>query len=50
MYSRQTKDTVDYHVLVNKLLEIMGDERIQLEKTTTHKCTADEQFHLTNSK
>ena len=48
MYSRKTKDTVNYCVLVNKLLELMGDERIQLEKT--HKCTADEQFHLANSK
>ena len=30
--SRQTKDTVNYCVLINKLLELMGDERIQLEK------------------
>ena len=25
MYSRQTKDTVNYCVLINKLLELMGD-------------------------
>ena len=29
-YSRQTKDTVNYCVLISKLLELMGDERIQL--------------------
>ena len=26
-YSRQTKDTVNYCVLISKLLELMGDER-----------------------
>ena len=25
MYSRQTKDTVNYCVLINKLSELMGD-------------------------
>ena len=30
MYSRQTKDTVNHCVLINKLLELMGDELIQL--------------------
>ena len=29
-YSRQTKDTVNYCVFINKLLELMGDERIQV--------------------
>ena len=29
-YSRQTKDTMNYCVLINKLLELMGDEFIQL--------------------
>ena len=26
MYSRQTKDTVNYSVLINRLSELMGDE------------------------
>ena len=33
-YSRQTKDTVNYCVLINKLLKLMGYEFIQLEKQT----------------
>ena len=36
MYSKQTKDTVNYCVFVNNLLnkrlELMGDELIQLER------------------
>ena len=31
-YSRLTKDTMNYCVLINKLFEFMGDELIQLEK------------------
>ena len=30
--SRHTKDTVNYCVLINKLLELMGHECMQLEK------------------
>ena len=48
IYSRQTKDTVNYCVLINRLSELMGDERILLEKTC--KCTAGEQFRLAKSK
>ena len=44
--SRQTKDTVNYWVLINRLSELMGDERIQLEKTyswkkQTYNCMVD---------
>ena len=31
-YSRLNKDTVNYCVLINRLLELMGDELIQLKK------------------
>ena len=31
-YSRPTKDAVNYCVLINKLLELMGHERIPLGK------------------
>ena len=48
-YSRQTKDTVNYYALMNKLLEFMGDKLIQLEEKTL-KYTAGEQFRLANSK
>ena len=44
-YSRQTKDAVNYCVLINKLLELMGDELIQLGKKQKNKCTADEQLY-----
>ena len=32
LYWRQTKDTVNYCVLVNNLLQLMGHELIQLER------------------
>ena len=48
--SRHIKDTVNYCVFINKLLELMGHECMQLEKTKTYKCTAGEQFRLANTK
>ena len=52
MHSRQTKDTVNYCVLINKLSELMGDERRvgEEKRKKTYKCTVDEQFRLANSK
>ena len=56
MYPRQTRDTVNYRELINMLLELMGDELIQFGVGGggggggNHKCTADEQFRLANSK
>ena len=50
LFSRQTKDTVNCCVLVNKLLELIGDERMKSDKKKTYKCPADEQFRLANSK
>ena len=47
-YCRQTKDTVNYYALMNKLLEFMGHKLIQLEEKTL-KYTAGEQFRLANS-
>ena len=40
------KNTVNYCVLINKLLELMRYELIQLG-IKTYKYTADEQFRLT---
>ena len=37
LYSRRTKDTVKYGVHINKLLELMGDELILLEKNKNKK-------------
>ena len=47
--SRQTKDTVNYCALVNKFLQLMGNEHIQLGKKN-YKCTTNEQLRLANSK
>ena len=33
---------MNYCVLINKLLELMGDERMQLGKTTTYKSNDDD--------
>ena len=35
--STETNDTVNYCVLINKLSELMGNELIQLETTTTKR-------------
>ena len=44
-YSRQTKDTVNYCVLINKLLELAGDELIQLgEKQQQHNVRRTNNF------
>ena len=44
VYSRQTKDTVNYCVLINELLELMGDELIQLGGGGGGECTANQYF------